>query len=502
MKWILILLLPLGAGAETPIQEAETSTQLITHAHQTGLANRLQTIVWDAAHIEITIQKMKDLGEITSFESEQNIRAQLTLGQMFAKQGLLHEAVYLVFSERYPSDREIYNALMTFKNISAAREKGILLSEVVERALQFIPDVGVDNLHRIRDLAAYINTSEDQLVQFRDKWLVYDQNDRFVEIMEGGVLALLLSANETFIADVLSRGKLKYKLRRYLRDVELPPKPLVQSGRTIRDVEVLDLEYFESASLETYLQASSAAARRFFITDQIPFFTLGQLRRILAQQQNLWLKQAVAERLTREIGWRETLIRQQARIQELEQDTHELVTTLKRLQQVEAYDRCQLQKRINALRSLTETGSVQEEAIQILKEYALICDSAQFVNVTSSVITGAASRLRENPAAAVAVLEIAVLAANSMGLQDDHARKIKQILTDLAVRLTKSGAVKANQTIARLEVRENKFAKMTIPELEECLRQTEQRLTGARDALERVFAAGPENNVSNLLQAE
>lgn len=488
-----------GLMQEAPrsLSEAERCEAKLAQMHQKSLADKLQIVVWDKEHIDKAIESMKAAQEIKDPATEDLIRYQLTLGSELVSEGLLHEAVYQVFKARYKSHSEIADALQNFKNISHLKNKLLLLSEVIERVLQYIPDVDEKNVNQIKETAKFIRMSKDQIASLRAKWLVYDQMNNFVEIMQGGILALLTNSTDAFVQDVLARGSMKNSFYRIFfpwRAIKIPSTPLVHNDTlNIRQIRVENQQYYDTNSLHYYLEHSSPAARRFFIMDRIEYFTIEQLQSMVDKKDEFWLKKSLVQTLQDEIQWRFVLKEKFKILSEHQRDLHEIEVTIARLKNRLPYDAKVFQSQLNGLRT-DEAGTITAEmvmnqAVALLDSYAISCDSVHYINVLSKIIAASNVALLEGGQRYVLpVIEAAVRNINSLGMIDEHANKTKRMLADLGAKLSGNGPGKVNEILDKLDTRTPKYAKLTLEQLEAELITVSNNVTAASADLERAYS--------------
>jgi len=477
--------------------EAERCEAKLMQIHQKSLADKLQIEVWNKENIDKAIEDMKAAQQIKDAEAENLIRFQLTLGSILVSEGLLHEAVYQVFKARYKSKSEIADALQNFKNISLLKTKLLLLSEVIERVLQYIPDVDEKNVNQIKETARFIRMNQDQIQSFREKWLLYDQMNNFVEIMQGGILALLTNSSDKFVQDVLSRGSITnsfYRIFLPWRAIKFPNTPLVHNETlNIRQIRVENQQYYDTNSLDHYLEKSSPAARRFFIMDRIEHFTIEQLKSMVEKKEEYWLKKSLVQTLQDEIQWRLILKEKFEILVDHQRDLHEIEVTIARLKNRLPYDARAFQSQLNGLRT-DDAGTitpdmVTTQSVALLDSYAVSCDSVHYINVLSKIIAASnVALLQGGQKNVLPVIEAAVRNINSLGMIEEHANKTKRMLADLGAKLSGNGPGKVNEILDKLDTRTPKYAKLTLEQLEAELITVSNQVSTASTTLEQAYS--------------
>jgi hypothetical protein len=280
--------------AAPALTEAQRCEQSLAEVHDEGLAKRLKSIKNDETFVAMTIEAMKMSGQITDAIGERRVTAKLRLGAYFARTGLLHEAIYQTFKDRYKNNGEIAEALRSFAQISRAAEQGVLISEVIERVLQYIPDVTSENLNRIGGTAAFLGMNQTQMQEFYTKWVEYDEDENYADTLQGGILAILTSANEQMIEGVQGRSGWLKRLTSGWKVIEVPSRPApLNADLTVRQVQVEDRGYYDDQELHEYLRKSSTAARRYFISVRSNLFTRAQLISAIDNQEAWFLKDSL-----------------------------------------------------------------------------------------------------------------------------------------------------------------------------------------------------------------
>lgn len=445
--------------------EADSCEVLLTKVGSLALTEEIKDILLDDASVEKVVQAMKRSGEIYSDDFERKLRAQLRLGALFMEQGIMHEAIYEVFKARYRTDAEITDAINSYYLISSPRDKAVLLGEVTERVLQFIPNINADNVNQAKELAAYLNMSEEEMARFHSRWVVFDEMNEFVETVVGGINSVLNTHYPQLIQSVLARGGLRYKWARLRHKIEVPMPPVGNRAVTERMVLLTNQQRYASEALMTYLQQSTVAARRFFVLNNRNLLSLEQLDWVLDHALDLELRPGNIEVLRASKVERRQLSASYAALNESIGDSKEVEAMINRARNIEPYDLSAFQRQVNTLRQNEDVKSATRGAIGLIEEYKLKVDSARYVNVVSTIVSAISSRLGGSGSAILQLVTSVVAAGNVIGLEESHAQKVKKILSDLANLKSTSKTNEISDALRVLNVRTPKFLGQSVEAL-------------------------------------
>ena len=487
-----------GARAQTAVAvpdapaltEAQRCEQSLAEVHDEGLAKRLKSIENNDRFVAMTIEAMKQSGQITDIIGERRVTAKLKLGAYFSRTGLLHEAIYQTFKDRYKSNDQIAEALRGFAQISRAADQGVLISEVIERVLQYIPDVTGENLNKITGTAAFLGMNQTQMQEFYTKWVEYDKDDDYADTLQGGILAILTSANEQMIAGVQERsGWIKRKLSGW-KVIEVPARPTpVNPDLTVRQVRIEDRGFYDDDQLLEYLKRSSTAARRYFISVRSNVLTRAQLTLAIDNEEAWYLKPELVKDLKRELKWRNALVEKYKILASREHSRRDAELALARLENRATFDQRQVQLEVGQMRLLKTPAEVLAKARTILADHHVVVDSKDFVNIVLS-ITSNAGPLIGDRSATVALVDEVVKYANLIGVVPDHANKLIREMTTLADRVPGLAAATVRNSVARITPTSPQYEGQSIEQVQTALSQLNAEVERLRDELNQLYAAG------------
>ena len=480
------------AATEVVKSEAEACAESLSAIYNSGLTERMQKIVWDDQSIDRAIQKMREDGLIRSDAEAALRRAQLALGAVFGQQGLMSEAVYQTFKDRFKSKSEIRDALGSFRYLSSSQDQAVLIGEVIERVLQYVPDIDTNNLNRVKETAAFLGMSEDQLASFREKWLVYDSADEFVQLLQGGVLAQLASADDMFVDQIVARSKFFNSLFRLRKTINIPPRPgVVNAKLERRDIEVNNLTYYPDDELKAYLQNSSSAARRYFILFRMSYFTSDQLKYIFENKQAFWLKQSLVATLSKVIAWREALRPKFRAHDDLRKQRDSLNLAIARIENRQPYNSGEVLKDTGLLQRSANATEARERAVEMLHKMADRSDPFQYVGLIVSIVNSAHRSLQGDRENTLAVIRAAVEGSMAVGLNKDQYGKVLNMLKELGGRLAGRGTIDANNVLMGLRETDLNYFGKPIEFLREELAKVEPQLAAAFTELEAAYDRRP-----------
>lgn len=470
------------------LSEAQTCERQLVELRKSEMIERLRQINRGEGMIQNTLDHLQDVGEITTQQQYDLARAQLTIGPEVLNEVLLPEAVYQVFNARYGSPDAIRRALSSFKDIASPEDQSLLLNEIIERILQFITDVGADNLSAVPKTAAFLGMNPGQLRSFREKWVYYDSKDEFAQILQTGVLYAIVSADPAFTERVLARGGPWRWLRRLVGMVKIPPRPIAPNpNMDLRQIQVEDVAYYDTDDVLAYLARSSTAARLFFVSSRLGYLTRDQLDRLHDRRRVLKLKSSLVATLESEMGWRDRLKPKWTTVRELDRDRTELKSRIARAEDRHVYDQNQVFEDMDALFKEQNATAVGDQATAMLKNQVDRCDEVKFARLVGKIIDRSTSRFGAAPALALRFVDAAVGYANAFNLTDEQLSKVQLDLTKLANTLPGRAQGRARALVQRLVSSRPKFQRLSLDELGQQLTLTEAAWTRAKQDLDEVY---------------
>ena len=500
VRWLIALIVIVGTtrarAAEPATSEARECARLLTEAHASGWAERLRQITWNDHYAEVALTQMNESGDLRDEARTAALRAQLKLGAVFAREGLVHEAIYQTLMSRYQTPARAREVLRNFKYLSDARDQGRLIAEVIERTLQFVPDVTTDNVDRLTARAAFLNLTAGQLREFRDKWQAYDDADGFARLLQGAVLALLTSGDPRLVHDVEARGGFLRRVFARAGPGALPAPPTSEDDTADpRRVATENAAHFATDAVFAYLDASSVAARRYFVMTRMDHLNLDQLRAIDARAERYGLKDSLRRTLAREIDRRRPLVAAFVRWREATARDVELVRALDRVERPITHDKEAAQAVIGRLWRTDDVPELTRASAELIERVGREGTPAQLTGLVVSVRDATLSRLGGKTGPTEHLIELIVARGNNRGLDAAQHRKITAVLNDLVERLPRTARARSSRRVAELEVYKDDLPAMNPPALRHRRAQSQVEVIDRGHDLARAWAAYAESEL-------
>ena len=376
---------------------------------------------------------MRRSGELRNEAEVQSQRGRFVLGAEFTREGLLPEALAQVFKNRYRTKSEITSALESFRYVERDHERASLVAEVIERVLQYVPDVDTTNLGRIHATASLIGMTPSRLAEFRATWMLYDNEDQFNEILQGAILGALLRDTKELGRAIKKRNGFRHSLYRRLKTLAVPARPMIaRADLSPRQIQMGEGAFYDDHDLIRYLTHSSSAARRFFLLDQLPYLTAAQIETALFARSQWWLKDSLVATLNKELVWREELGRRARAYAEVSRELAQLSARLVRLSaSAHAFARREIESELQAIRNQTDGPTAARLVTRLFERFDTMGTSFEFVQTLISAVDALGAKLKGKTESILEVGRASVVTANRVGLDTISRSKVLQILTRL-----------------------------------------------------------------------